>query len=113
MGMGLKQSAAQTITAQEQAATIGGIPAPGVFGVQITGTLSATITFEVSLDGTNWAAVELMPSTDLTAAALTSTATAAGVFFTPLPLMASAFRARCSSFTSATELVVRVMYAAN
>ena len=64
MALGSKQMANVALTAAQVAATIGGITAPGMFSVQIAGTLTATITFELTIDGTNWVAVELHPTTD-------------------------------------------------
>jgi len=53
-----------------------------VVGVQITGTFSATVTFEASVDGTNWVAVEAVSLTD---GSKVSSATAPGLFFVPIP----------------------------
>jgi hypothetical protein len=88
------------------AATVSGFPSPGELAVQLVddttgGTWSGTVTFEVSVDGTNWVSYELYPSTDLTATALTATATADGVFFGKSNGFA-AFRARLSTATSGT-----------
>jgi hypothetical protein len=111
MALGSKQMASVALTAAQVAATIGGITAPGMFSVQIVGTLTATITFELTIDGTNWVAVELHPTTDLANTALTTTAAAAGVWVSHIATIASGFRARCSAFTSATDATIRVMYA--
>lgn len=109
MAANLLKAAKQSITAAEQAATVEGIPSPFHVAVQITASaLSGTLTFEGTVDGTTWASVELMPTTDLTDTALTATATAAGLFVSKVPLALSAIRARCSAFTSATTAVVTV-----
>lgn len=112
MAATLLKSAKQSITAAQVAATVEGIPSPFWLAVQITASaLSGTITFEGTTDGTNWASVELMPSTDLTDTALTATATAAGLFVSKSPLAFSAVRARCSAFVSATAAAVNVRVA--
>ena len=92
--------------AADAAATVSGFPSPGELAVQLVdatdgGTWSGTVTFEVTVDGTNWVSYELYPSTDLAAAALTATATADGVFFGKSNGFA-AFRARFSTATSGT-----------
>lgn len=112
MAATLIKSAQQSITAADVAATVLGLPSPGWIAVQVTATaLTGTITFEATVDGTNWASIELYPSTDLADTALTATATAAGVFVSKTPLAVSGIRARCSAFTSATAAVVTVRMA--
>ena len=49
------------------AATVSGFPSPGELAVQLvdateSGTWSGTVTFEVTVDGTNWVAYELYPT---------------------------------------------------
>ena len=66
-----------TIAATDNAASVSGIPSPGFVAVQIVGAMSATITFEASVDGTNYVAFNMTPSNSGTDA---STATAAGAF---------------------------------
>lgn len=107
-GQGKRNAMArQAVTVAEQSASLTALPAACEVAVQIVASaISATITFEVTVDGTNWASIELLPSTDLTDTALTATATAAGVFVGKLPVAVTGFRARCSAFTSATALVV-------
>ena len=112
MAANLVKGAKQSITAAEQAATVEGIPSPFHVAVQLTASaISATITFEGTTDGTNWASVELLPTTDLADTALTATATAAGLWVSKNPLAFSAIRARCSAFTSATSAVINVRVA--
>lgn len=97
------------LTAAQSAATLSSLPARCEIAVQIVASaLSATVTFEVTVDGTNWVSIELMPTTDLTDTALTATATAAGVWVGKLPVGVSGFRARCSAFTSATAAFLTV-----
>lgn len=102
-----KDHAADTalITAAQVAAEITKIPAAGHFAVQVKATaLTATLTFEVCVDGTNWDTIELVPSTDLLDTALTATAAnpTAGVWLTKFPVSVWGFRVRCSAFTSQT-----------
>ena len=101
--------------AADEAATVSGFPSPGELAVQLvdateSGTWSGTVTFEVSVDGTNWVSYELYPTTDLGASALTATATADGVFIGKSNAF-SGFRARLSTATSGT-VNITVRYAA-
>ena len=104
---GTLKSAVVTVAAQNDAATVLGLPSSGNVAVQITGTLSATITFEVTVDGTNWVAFNMVPSNSGTAA---STATAVGAWSASTGGYAG-IRARCSAYTSGSP-VVTVRYAA-
>lgn len=99
------------ITAAEVAAQLTGLPGGGNFAVQVAGTFTATITFEATVNGTNWASVELLPSTDLTDTALTATASAAGLFVGKMPMGVSGFRARVSAFTNNTSGTLMVRWA--
>jgi hypothetical protein len=102
----------RAVTAADVAATVSGLPSPAWVAIQVTATaLNGTITFEATVDGTTWRALELYPSDDLTATALTSTATAAALFVSSVPLAVSAVRARCSVFTSATAAFMHVRVA--
>lgn len=104
---GTLKSAVVTVAAQNDAATVLGLPSSGNVAVQITGTLSATITFEVTVDGTNWVAFNMTPSNSGTAA---STATAVGAWSASTGGYAGV-RARCSAYSSGSP-VVTVRYAA-
>jgi hypothetical protein len=95
------KSAVKTIGAEGDAASITGFPSAGGVAVQIVGALSATITFEVTIDGTNWVAFSMTPSNSGTDA---STATAAGAFSKPMNGYAG-FRARCSAYSSGSPVV--------
>jgi hypothetical protein len=77
------------------------------FSVQLTGTFVGTMSFEISLDGgTTWVAFGMTPSTDLRAGVIVATATAPGVWLSPVQHAAIPhFRARCSAFTSGTIVV--------
>lgn len=96
-----------TVAAAENAATVIGLPSPGQVAVQIYGTLSATISFEATVDGTNWVAFNMVPSNSATAAA---SATAAGAWSASTGGFAG-IRARCSAYTSGSPLVT-IRYAA-
>lgn len=73
----------------------------GAVGIQITGTFSATVTFEATTDGTNWTAVM---ATNLADDARATTATAAG-HYTILYGSAIRIRARISSYSSGAVTV--------
>lgn len=96
-----------TVSAADQAATVLGFPSPGQVAVQITGTLSATISFEATVDGTNWVAFNMIPSNSATVAA---SATAVGAWSQATTGFAGV-RARCSAYTSGAP-VVTIRYAA-
>lgn len=70
--------------------------------VKITGTFTATVQFEASVDGTNWDAILGVPKGGGTAV---SSATATGTWFFPLAGYRY-FRARCSAFTSAPTVLL-------
>lgn len=72
----------------------------GSVGLQVTGTFSATVTFEGTIDYQNWVA---MPVLD-TAGARQTTATAAGLF-TVSTVGVVAIRARVSAYTSGSVTV--------
>lgn len=67
----------------------------------VTGTFSATITWEATIDGTNWAA---WPATNSSGAAATTT-TATGLYRMDV-FAASAVRARISIYGSGSVTVV-------
>lgn len=92
------------------AATVLGLPSPGQWAVQLTGTWSGTVTFEATVDGTNWVSFQLNPTTAFAAASLTATATANGVWTGPTYGVAGV-RARFSTATSGT-VVITVRYGA-
>jgi hypothetical protein len=77
------------------------LPSVGSVGIQITGTFSATITFEGTVDGATYVALNCLPSNSGTAA---STATAAGAFTVSSGGYA-AIRARCSAYTSGSPVL--------
>ena len=107
MAATLLKTNSTTIAAQDDAASVSGLPSPGFVAVQVTGTFSATITFEASVDGTNYVAFNMTPSNSGTDA---STTTSAGAF-TKSTGAYSAFRARCSTYSSGSP-VVTIRYSA-
>jgi hypothetical protein len=64
--------------------------------LQVTGTFSGTVTFEATLDGTNWIAVQ---GINLNSGAATSSTTSAGLFRFDIRGLFQ-LRARISAYTS-------------
>lgn len=76
---------------------------PTSITIQASGTFTATVTFEGSVDGTNWyTLVGYDPTTS--GAALASTLTATAQVRT-IPLIGNFFRARVSAYTSGTVVL--------
>jgi hypothetical protein len=75
-----------------------------LLGVQVQGISTATITWEATIDGTNWQGVRATPLATGTAAA---TATADGLYTIDVRGLASV-RARISAWTSGTITVTAV-----
>ena len=71
-------------------------------GFQVTGTFVATVTFEVSINGADWVALQVFPSNNSTGA---TTAAAAGVWTAAVSGFALA-RARVSAYTSGAVTVI-------
>lgn len=90
--------AQDSLDAAQEAVTIDNLRGAGSVSVQLTGTWTATVTFEVSNDGTNWVAIEL---TTPDGAAPATTSTGNGIFCGPVGSYFK-FRARCSAYTSGT-----------
>lgn len=86
-----------TIVALADTALIGVMGLGGV-SVQLTGTWTGTITFEGTVDGSNWRALNMTASN---ASTPVTTATAAGVWFGVCTGL-NAVRARASAWTSGT-----------
>jgi hypothetical protein len=93
------QTAAAAIGNGTQINTMDGY---GLLSLDVSGTFVGTVSFEGTIDGTNWYAVGLKPWTD--AVAVTS-ATAIGQFKAPTDILLSKFRARVSAWTSGTITV--------
>lgn len=70
---------------------------------QLTGTFSATVNFEGTLDNSNWVALPVID----TNGARQTTATATGIFWGPIAGMAS-IRARVSSYSSGSVTVTAI-----
>jgi hypothetical protein len=79
------------------------IPGWATIGVQVVITDTATVTFEATADGSNWVSVACT-SIASTSGAMSTTATASGVYQCPVAGMGE-FRARISSFTGGTVTV--------
>jgi hypothetical protein len=71
--------------------------------VQITGITTATVTFQATIDGTNWVAIGLVDSADWTSIA--TTATADGIYVLHYPKGFTKFRANITSNTAGTIYV--------
>jgi hypothetical protein len=69
---------------------------------QLTGTFSGTVTFEATVDGTNWVAAAVVPIG--ATRTLTTTATAAGLWQQNVSGLA-AVRVRVSTYTSGTFVI--------
>lgn len=101
------------ITAAQSKAEIVGIGAAVVLAARVLATeFTGTITFEITVDGLTWHAIEMLPTTDLADTALTSTCIGAGAvsasYVSKAPVACSGFRARCTAFTSAEDASVVV-----
>ncbi|UOF82171.1 hypothetical protein [Caudoviricetes sp.] len=101
-----------SLTATNQTVTVNATADEQV-GVQVTGTFVGGVTFEATIDGTNWVAVGLHPAANAYGggAAVATTATAAGLWRGQvIPFLQ--FRVRCHSYTSG-PIVVSVSEAAS
>lgn len=74
-------------------------------GVQITGTFSATVLIEATIDGTNWTTYAAI---NCASGATETSITGAGQWRTELVGVTSV-RVRCSAFTSGTAVVTLVV----
>lgn len=102
MSVGNLLKTTTTVAAANDAATVSGLPSVGTVGIQITGTMTGTtIAFEATVDGSNWVALNCMPSLSATAA---STATAVGAWTVSSGGYA-AVRARCSVYASVSPVL--------
>jgi hypothetical protein len=73
--------------------------------VQVFGTFVATVTFEATVDGSNWIAVALADMND-TSRTRGTTATGAGLFLLDNAAGLDSIRSRVSTYTSGTVNVV-------
>lgn len=97
-------STSGTLGALEAALTVLCADADSV-AIQVAGTFTGTITFECSVDGTNWAALAVKASSQTAAATLVTTTTGVGVFTIPTVGIQNV-RARMSAYTDGTASVV-------
>lgn len=86
-----------TLTAVSQSVTID-VGGYGSVGIQLSGTWTATVGFDATVDGTNWADLEVVPSNSGTAV---TTSTANGVFYVDCGGL-DQIRAFSDAFTSGT-----------
>lgn len=100
-----RNSTSGSITANGQSITLawrefynGGV------GVQVTGTFSGTLQFEMTIDGTNFVAVS---TTSVTTGTAATTTTATGVFFYNV-VGAMSVRVSSTAWTSGTAVVTLV-----
>ena len=77
----------------------------GAAGVQVTGTFSATLLIEVTMDGTNWNTYAFI---NCASGATETSVTATGQYRTEL-VGVSSVRLRCSSYTSGTAAATLVL----
>lgn len=96
----VETSGSGTITALNGAVTLN-IPTSSSAGFQVTGTWVATLTFEASVDGTNWFTVV---ASTVPSGSQVSTTTANGAFLAGVGGY-QGFRVRASAFTSGTATV--------
>src|SRR2546426_10596591 len=87
-----------TLTAATQEVGITVSTSDGAVSIQITGTWSGIVTFEGTVDGTNWVSIDAVPASSSTAV---TTTTSNGVWRISASGLAKV-RARMSSFTSGT-----------
>jgi hypothetical protein len=73
--------------------------------LQVSGTFSATVTFEVTVDGTNWVSAACLDVSDTTRTHKATT-TAVGVFTFDEFVGVTGLRARISAYTSGSVTVV-------
>jgi hypothetical protein len=92
----IDRTASGTITAAAQTVSINKESGEGVVGIQITGTWTATIEFEGTVDGSNWVALRVHDGTQV----VTNT-TANGLFMAPAGHL-DQVRVRSSAYTSGT-----------
>jgi len=99
MAFGATLQSGATATGNGTEMNVGGLP---VVGLQVTGITTATITFEGTVDGSNWVAVRAL---NLGTGAVGTTATADGLYQVPVAGL-DELRARISAYTTGTITVV-------
>jgi hypothetical protein len=93
----------KTLSVAEAALTLTALTADTV-AVQVTGTFTGTITFEASVDGTNYVAIAMKASSQTAAATLVTTTTTVGLFSVAIQGFTN-FMARMSAYTSGDAVV--------
>jgi hypothetical protein len=93
----------KTLGVAEAALTLTALTADTV-AVQVTGTFTGTITFEASVDGTNYVAIAMKASSQTAAATLVTTTTTVGLFSVGIQGFTN-FRARMSAYTDGAAVV--------
>lgn len=81
------------------AGTVSDLSGVARLAVEITGTFVGTVTFQGTMDGTNYSTVSLSP---VGGGANVTTATAPGMWFLPAGMKLAAFRCNVTAFTSGT-----------
>lgn len=101
------QAVTGNLTASGQAATAALRPGDATCSVDVSGTFTATATFEFSFDGgTSWRTLPMVRA-DGTGGGVAGGTTTSSTWETALPAGTTHVRARCSAFTSGT-IAVRV-----
>lgn len=90
-----------TVTANADAVTLTRFQTWSYAAIQLTGTWTGTISFEITVDGVNWVAVSATPAASVTTV---SSATGNGVWFVQMTGFAG-LRARCSAAMTGTAAV--------
>lgn len=103
----LQSAAVATGNGTAVTCTAGGEGSYASLTLQVQGITTATITWEATIDGTNWIAIQAIPLATGTAA---TTTTADGLFRVNVTGLVS-FRARISAYTSGTITVTGVLAA--
>lgn len=106
---GIAKASIVTVAAQNDAAVITGMPSSGYVSLQITGTFNGVISFEATVDNTNWVALHMQPvgAAEATATAVvsyTSTTTAIGIWNASTKAYGG-IRAKCSTYTSGSPVL--------
>lgn len=103
--MNYRNSTSGTISVNDASVTLAYREfANGGIGVQVTGTFSGTLQFEMSLDGTTFVAVQ---ATNVTTGAVGATTTSTGVFRFDV-VGALVVRVRATTFASGAAVVTIV-----
>lgn len=94
-------TASGSLTAATQTVETAAAAGQGTAAIQVSGTWSATLVFEGTVDGTNWSTLTVRPIGNATTA---TTASANGIWRAALAGLQK-IRVRCSAYTSGTAVV--------